>query len=69
VVADSKWIAYDKQSTSTFSAVYLYSLESKQITAVTSDLVNSQLPIWIRRASTLLPFRPRLQRGHRRIRF
>ena len=43
---DSKWIAYDKQSTSTFSAVYLYSLESKQITAVTSDLVNSQLPIW-----------------------
>jgi len=43
---DSKWIAYDKQNTSTFSAVYLYSLDSKQITAVTSDLVNSQLPVW-----------------------
>jgi len=43
---DSKWIAYDKQNTSTFSQVYLYSLETKQITAVTSDLVNSQLPIW-----------------------
>ena len=43
---DSKWIAYDKQNTSTFSAVYLYSLESKQITAATSDLVNSLLPVW-----------------------
>ena len=43
---DSKWIAYDKQNISNFSAVYLYSLESKQITAVTGDLVNSQLPVW-----------------------
>ena len=43
---DSKWIGYDKQNTSSFSAVYIYSLESKQITAVTSDLVNSQLPVW-----------------------
>jgi tricorn protease len=43
---DSKWIAYDKQNISNISAVYLYSLESKQITAVTTDLVNSQLPIW-----------------------
>ncbi len=43
---DSKWIAYDKQNISNFSAVYLYSLETKQTTAVTGDLVNSQLPIW-----------------------
>ncbi|MGO8759767.1 MAG: PDZ domain-containing protein [Terracidiphilus sp.] len=43
---DSKWIAYDKQNISNFSAVYLYSLDKKQFTAVTGDLVNSQLPIW-----------------------
>ncbi len=43
---DSKWIAYDKQNISNFSAVYLYSLEKKQSTAVTDDLVNSQGPIW-----------------------
>jgi tricorn protease len=43
---DSKWIAYDKQNISNFSAVYLYSLEKKQSTAVTGELVNSQGPIW-----------------------
>ena len=43
---DSKSIAYDKQNTSTFSAVYLYSLETKQSTAITGELVNSQSPIW-----------------------
>jgi tricorn protease len=43
---DSKWIAYDKQNISNFSAVYLYSLEKKQTTAVTGELVNSQLPVW-----------------------
>jgi tricorn protease len=43
---DSKWLAYDKQNISNFSAVYLYSLETKQTTAVTGDLVNSQLPLW-----------------------
>jgi tricorn protease len=43
---DSKWIAYDKQNISNFSAVYLYSLEKKKTTAVTSDLVNSQGAIW-----------------------
>lgn len=43
---DSKWIAYDKQNVSNFGAVYLYSIESKHATAATSDLVNSQLPVW-----------------------
>lgn len=43
---DSKWIAYDKQNVSNFSAVYLYSLEKKKSTAVTSDLINSQVPVW-----------------------
>ena len=43
---DSKWIAYDKQNITNFSAVYLYSLEKKQSTAVTDDLVNSQGPVW-----------------------
>jgi tricorn protease len=43
---DSKWIAYDKPNISNFSAVYLYSLDTKQTTAVTNDLVNSQLPVW-----------------------
>jgi len=43
---DSNWIAYDKQNISNFSAVYLYSLDSKQSIAVTGDLVNSQQPVW-----------------------
>ena len=43
---DSRWIAYDKQNISAFSAVYLYSLQSKISTAVTGDLVNSQGPVW-----------------------
>jgi tricorn protease len=43
---DSKWIAYDKPNISNFSAVYLYSLDTRQTSAVTSDLVNSQLPVW-----------------------
>jgi len=43
---DSKWVAYDKQNVSNFSAVYLYSLEKKQFTAVTDELINSQGPVW-----------------------
>jgi len=38
---DSNWIAYDKNQESGLSVVYLYSLADKQITAVTSPLVNS----------------------------
>ena len=38
---DSKWLAYDKAQQNGLSVVYLYSTADKKITAVTSDLVNS----------------------------
>ncbi|MGP8140468.1 MAG: PDZ domain-containing protein, partial [Terriglobales bacterium] len=38
---DSKWLAYDKNLASGYSVVYLYSLEDKKVTAVTSTLQNS----------------------------
>jgi len=43
---DSQWLAYDKQEQSTFSAVYLYSLADRKITAVTSTLTNSYSPVF-----------------------
>jgi len=43
---DSKWIAYDKALQSGVSVVYLYSLAEKKITAVTSELVNSNSAVF-----------------------
>ncbi len=43
---DSKWIAYDKALQNAVSVVYLYSTADKKITAVTSDLVNSNAPVF-----------------------
>jgi tricorn protease len=43
---DSKWLAYDKNLESGFSAVYLYSLADKKITAVTSTLNNSYAAVF-----------------------
>ena len=38
---DSKWLAYDKPLDTGFSVVYLYGLDDRKITAVTSNLNNS----------------------------
>jgi tricorn protease len=38
---DSKWLAYDKNQDTGFSVVYLYGLDDRKITAVTSPLANS----------------------------
>jgi tricorn protease len=38
---DSKWLVYDKNVDSGYSAVYLYGLTDRKITAVTSALTNS----------------------------
>ena len=43
---DSKWIAYDKQLDSGYSAVYLYSLSDRKITQVTSAFSNSFAPFF-----------------------
>ncbi|HLW85770.1 MAG TPA: PDZ domain-containing protein [Candidatus Sulfotelmatobacter sp.] len=43
---DSKWLAYDKAQQSGLSIVYLYSTADQKITAVTSELVNSQGPVF-----------------------
>ena len=43
---DSKWIAYDKQVITNYSVVYLYSTADKKSTSVTSELANSQGPVW-----------------------
>ena len=39
--ADSKWLAYDKQSDNNYAVVYLYSLADSKSTAVTSPMNNS----------------------------
>jgi len=43
---DSKWLAWDKQQQSGLSIVYLYSIADKKTTAITSDLVNSNGPVF-----------------------
>ncbi len=45
---DSKWLAYDKNLQSGFSVVYLYNSADQKITAVTSDLNNSDGPVFDR---------------------
>jgi len=44
--ADSKWLAYDKNTDTGFSIVYLYSLSDKKITPVTTAMTNSFAPLW-----------------------
>jgi len=41
---DSRWLAYSKQSLGGFRQVYLYSLESGQVTRVTSEMNDSRAP-------------------------
>jgi len=43
---DSKWLAYDKNSDTGYSVVYLYSLADHKITAVTSPLDNSYAAVF-----------------------
>ena len=43
---DSKWIAYDKAQAAGLNMVYLYSTVDKKVTPVTSDLVNSNAPVF-----------------------
>jgi|CZKY01.1.fsa_nt_gi tricorn protease len=45
---DSKWLAYDKNLESGYSAVYLYGLADHKITAVTSTLNNSYSAVFDR---------------------
>ena len=45
---DSKWLAYDKNVESGYSVVYLYGLDDRKITAVTSPLNNSYAAVWDR---------------------
>ena len=43
---NSQWLAYDKAQESGFAVVYLYGLADHKITAVTSALDNSYLPVF-----------------------
>jgi len=45
---DSQWLAYDKPLQTGFSVVYLYGLGDRKITAVTSELNNSNSPVFDR---------------------
>jgi len=44
--SDSKWLAYDKPLESQYSVVYLYSLADKKITPVTTEMANSNTPVF-----------------------
>jgi tricorn protease len=52
---DSKWVAYAKQANNYNSAIYLYSLADKKISAVTSSFTNSWDP-WFDPAGRYLYF-------------
>ena len=52
---DSKWVAYAKQADNYNSAIYLYSLAEKKISAVTSSFTNSWNP-WFDPAGRYLYF-------------
>src|SRR5579862_28125 len=43
---DSKWIAYSKQSENLYGVLYLYSLDDKKISPVTTSFTNSWNPIF-----------------------
>jgi tricorn protease len=43
---DGKWLAYAAPAVNLFDQIYLYSVESKKATAVTSDRYDSESPTW-----------------------
>ena len=43
---DSKWLTYDKQAENNLAQVYLYSLEDRKPTAVTTSMNNSYNPVF-----------------------
>ena len=43
---DSKWLAYDKSAENSNGVVYLYSLDSKKLTALTDSMTNSVAPVF-----------------------
>jgi tricorn protease len=43
---DSRWVAYSKPAENTYGVIELYSLESKKISAVTTDFTNSWQPVF-----------------------
>ncbi len=45
---DSKWIAYTKRLKSQYSAIFAYSLETGESTAITDGLSNAHSPAWDR---------------------
>jgi tricorn protease len=45
---DSKWIAYTKRLESQFSAIFAYSMESGETSAITDGLSNAHSPAWDR---------------------
>ena len=45
---DSKWIAYSKRLKSQYSAIFAYSLETGESTAITDGLSNAHSPAWDR---------------------
>jgi tricorn protease len=43
---DSKWLTYDKQAENNYAQVYLYSLDDRKPTAVTTSMNNSYNPVF-----------------------
>jgi len=43
---DSKWLAYDKNTENLYSVVYLYSLADRKITPVTTNMTDSNSPLF-----------------------
>ncbi len=50
---DSKWITYARQTLNHFNVIYLYNLETKQISPVTEDWFNSSSPVFSRNGKYL----------------
>lgn len=44
--ADSRWLAFVEAAPNTFSRIKIFDIESGEVTAVTSDRVNSRSPAW-----------------------
>jgi tricorn protease len=45
---DAKWLAYSKTAPNNFKRIYLWSMESKSVQAVTNELAHSESPAWDR---------------------
>ncbi len=44
--SDSKWLAFVQTAANTMAQIHIYNIDSKQLTAVTTDRANSISPVW-----------------------